>query len=324
MHTSGNVWAIVLAAGEGSRMALLTRALYGHDLPKQFAALDSEKTLLVRTMERVAPLVPPERTVVVVADAHETVARNQLADFPGVEIVTQPANLGTGPGILLPLAHVIARDPSARVVVFPSDHHVRRSERFNEAVERALRIAPTCESGVVLLGAVADQPSPDLGWIVRGARLRGQLGRAWRVQRFVEKPPHSVATRLFGMGSLWNTLVLAGSAQAIWQLAARHIAPQTELFERYLCRVGRPGVLHARAQLYRQLLPADFSRQVLQAADGLVVVALMAAGWFDCGTPERLLEWLGSSPEMEAQLRRIQAALARSGTTAVVPRVAVA
>src|SRR4051794_18629117 len=207
-HTRGNVWAIVLAAGEGSRMAPLTRALYGHALPKQFAALDGDRTLLQRTMDRIAPVTPPERTVVVVAEAFEALAREQLADYPGVEVVTQPRNVGTGPGILLPLSHVLARDPDANVAVFPSDHHIRRAEPFVEAVERALHVGEISESGVALLGAAAERPAVDLGWIVRGPRLGGQLDRAWRVHRFIEKPPESLAMLLLGAGSLWNTMVL--------------------------------------------------------------------------------------------------------------------
>src|SRR5438876_8830272 len=79
------LWAVVLAAGEGSRMAPLTRAIYGHELPKQFAALDGDQSLLQRTMERIRPVTPPERTVVVVSAAHAELAREQLAAYPGVE-----------------------------------------------------------------------------------------------------------------------------------------------------------------------------------------------------------------------------------------------
>jgi len=74
------LWAIVLAAGDGKRLAPLTRALYGRELPKQFAVLHRGRSLLQTTMDRVAPLVPPERTVVVVGRAHEGLARRQIAE----------------------------------------------------------------------------------------------------------------------------------------------------------------------------------------------------------------------------------------------------
>jgi mannose-1-phosphate guanylyltransferase len=323
-HKPTNVWAVVLAAGEGSRMAPLTRALYGHELPKQFAALDGDKTLLQRTMDRIAPVTPPERTVVVVSDAYEDLARTQLEPYPGVEIVTQPLNLGTGPGILLPLAHVLARAPGADVAIYPSDHHVRRAEPFCEAVERAIRISRLSESGIGLLGAAAERPAVDLGWIVRGRRLGGQMDRAWEVHRFVEKPPEPLAMLLLGTGGLWNTMVIAGKGRSLWDLSRRHIPEQTKQFEAYLESVGDPGLRETRDILYRQLLPADFSREVLQVARGLSVVPLIDSGWFDCGTPERLFEWLKATPEMHGLLQRLEAAVARAGARKAAASTAVA
>lgn len=312
VRAPGDVWAVVLAAGEGSRMAPLTRLLYGRELPKQFAALDGDQTLLQGTMDRIAPIAPAERTVVVVSEEHHGLARDQLAGYPGVEIVPQPANLGTGNGILLPLAHVMARDPQASVAIFPSDHHVRRRDPFVEAVRRAVRVSSEAESGVALLGAAAERPAVDLGWIVRGGRLGDHTDRAWRVHEFVEKPPEPVAMRLLGSGSLWNTMVVAGRAQAVWQLARRHLPRQALTFERYLRQLGAAGGGQLRRRMYEQLLPADFSRDVLQTARGLAVVPVIDSGWFDCGTPERLIEWLRETPEMAGMLTRLERAVARA------------
>src|SRR5689334_11977026 len=118
----GKLWAIVLAGGEGKRLAALTRAVYGRDVPKQFAALGSKRSFLQETMLRISALVPAARTLVVVSQTHARLADEQLADFPGVEIVLQPANLGTTAGVMLPLAHVLARDPEAIIAIFPCDH----------------------------------------------------------------------------------------------------------------------------------------------------------------------------------------------------------
>jgi mannose-1-phosphate guanylyltransferase len=274
-------------------------------------------------MDRIAPVTPPERTVVVVADGYEELARTQLAGYPGVEIVTQPMNLGTGVGILLPMAHVLSRDPRASVAIYPSDHHVRRTEPFCDAVERAVRIAGMSDSGVALLGAAAERAAVDLGWIVRGNRLGGQMDRAWEVHRFVEKPPEPLAMLLLGTGGLWNTMVIAGKARALWELARRHIPEQTRAFDGYIKQLGHGNGRTVRELLYRQqLLPADFSREVLQVARGLAVVPLIDSGWFDCGTPERLFEWLRATPEMEGLLARMETAVARANARKAASGVA--
>jgi len=135
------LWAIVLAAGEGKRLSQVTKSLYGWDIPKQFAALDGERTLLQQTMNRLATLVPPARTVVVVAEDRRELAELQLRQYDGVQIVSQPANAGTGPGVLLPLSVIKAQAPDATVIVTPSDHHVAGINGFVAALRRAQEVA---------------------------------------------------------------------------------------------------------------------------------------------------------------------------------------
>ncbi|HXU82139.1 MAG TPA: hypothetical protein VN914_12125, partial [Polyangia bacterium] len=132
------------------------------------------------------------------------------------------------------------------------------------------------------------------------------------VQRFVEKPPEAMAMLLLGTGGLWNTMVLAGRARALWELARRYIPEQTRAFDAYLLQIGSANLRQSRELIYRHLLPADFSREVLQIARGLAVVPLIDSGWFDCGTPERLFAWLRSTPEMHEQLGRLEVAVARA------------
>jgi mannose-1-phosphate guanylyltransferase len=71
-----DLWAIVLAGSEGTRLAPVTRLLYGCEVPKQFAFL-GDGSLLQRTMDRIAPIVPTHRTVVVVAQNRRQIAETQ-------------------------------------------------------------------------------------------------------------------------------------------------------------------------------------------------------------------------------------------------------
>jgi mannose-1-phosphate guanylyltransferase len=308
MHAkSDRLWAVVLAGGEGSRMASLTRLLYGRDRPKQFAALYDDRTFLQCTMDRIAPLVPPDRTVVVVGDAHESLARQQLDGYEGVQIVLQPGNLGTGPGLLLPLAHVRAQEARARVVVFPADHHVRRPEPFLEAAGHAVTAADKAPSGLALIGATAAGPATDMGWILPGKRTASNPGGALAVERFVEKPGGAEAWALLEEGGLWNTMVVAGRVAALWCLLRRCLPEQTREIERYALRIGHPDARATLEDVYRSMPPADLSRAMLQRIRGLLVVPMADAAWSDCGTPARLLECLQGTAALAkfvARLRR--------------------
>ena len=292
MRAAGLVWAVVLAGGEGRRMAPLTRSLYGHALPKQFAALDGERTLLQQTMDRIAPLVPPQRTVVVVSQAHESLARRQLRGYPSVLVVAQPQDRGTAPGVLLPLSYVRASHRGAQVVVLPSDHYVRRPRVLLEAVVQALKAAESARSGIALVGATADRPATDLGWIVPEAAAPRSTPSAFAVARFVEKPPQSEANALLKEGGLWSTMIIAGRVERLWREFRRHLPKQTQQFERYSRRLGASRARELLESAYRRLAPADFSQSFLQAVRGLSVVPMRDAGWSDCGTPARLFECL--------------------------------
>jgi len=303
-QTTERDWAIVLAAGQGRRLARLTRALYGRELPKQFAALDGEQTFLQRTMLRAARLVPAERTVVVVAKEHGALARTQLAEFPGVRVVEQPRDVGTLPGLLLPLAHVLAAEPRARVLVYPSDHHVRRLGPFDDAVTAAIEAIELAPARTVLVGARPDRAANDLGWIAQGHPL-GAAGAVRSVERFVEKPAPAVAARLFEQGALWNTLVVATDGATFWESALDMHRELAAPFERCRASVATEREESVRGEIYESIPTLDLSRDLLTARAGLAAVEMADAGWSDCGTPERLFECLEVSGELDWLLRRV-------------------
>jgi mannose-1-phosphate guanylyltransferase len=308
-----NRWAIVLAAGDGTRLRPITRMLYGHDLPKQFAALNSDRTLLQQTMDRLRPLARAEHTLVVVAEDRESLAKAQLAEFAGVQVVSQPRNLGTGPGVLLPLSVIKAHSPHAMVIVTPSDHVIPSTSSFLFAARRALSAARHAPSGLAVVGAEADRPAPDLGWVVpRGPGNGGAPDVDW-VEVFVEKPSIGIAKDLLGRGGLWNTLIVAGSVESFWRQAQRHMPHQTMLFTSYAEVLAQVDLTAEQDrtlldQIYQSIPAADFSRAVLQKARGMAVVKMKGSGWSDCGTPERLLTSLARAthlrPQWIAEVRR--------------------
>jgi mannose-1-phosphate guanylyltransferase len=306
-------WIVVLAGGDGTRLGSLTHALYGVAVPKQFAVLAGERSLVQQTIERAALLAPLDRVVVVVSAHHEALAREQLAPFPGVELVVQPKNLDTGPGLLLPLARIRARDPRGRVVFLPSDHHVANPAPLVSALRAAAR-GPGARR-VTLIGVVAEQPETEYGWIVRGRRL-GPRGLAHAVRRFHEKPDGTLAERLWSRGGLWNTFISAGPVATFWSLARTHLPAHASALERYARRIGQPDEAATLALVYQGMVPANFSRDLLAHAKDLAVVPVAGAGWCDWGSPQRVFQSLHGTPHLERLLQRIR--------TTAEPRLALA
>jgi mannose-1-phosphate guanylyltransferase len=297
-------WAIVLAGGEGTRLATLTTALYGHPLPKQFAAIDGGRSMLQATLARVEQIVDPERVVVIIGPAHVELAREQLRAFDGITLLVQPASLGTAVAILYGLAWIRAHDREAEVLMFPSDHYVADDRGFVEAAKRAA-VAGKHLDRLVLVGTTPDSADPEYGWIVPGAP--DDLGTA-AVERFAEKPDPDTAERLLRDGGLWNTFVFAAPATLLARLARTHLPVHAARFDAWA--FGGSSV----ADAFRDLASADFSRDVLQRASCLAVLAMPNVGWNDWGTPARVLASLRGKPA-ERQLRARIAR--RAGTDAV-------
>src|SRR5215470_9287009 len=141
-------WAMVLAAGEGSRLASLTTDRSGIAVPKQYCSLLGGATLLEDAMHRAATVVPVERIATIVAANHER-WWNGLRSSMGDRIVVQPSNRGTAHGVLLALLHILERDPNARILFLPSDHYVRDEHTLAAAMQSALDMS---DDTLVLLG----------------------------------------------------------------------------------------------------------------------------------------------------------------------------
>lgn len=104
-----NTWALVLAAGEGSRLRSLTTAADGTAVPKQFCSLLGGPSLLQEALHRAQSIAPRERICTVVAEHHRRWWQRALWSVPAANVIAQPANRGTAIGILLPVLHIRSR-----------------------------------------------------------------------------------------------------------------------------------------------------------------------------------------------------------------------
>jgi mannose-1-phosphate guanylyltransferase len=288
MTTRNQSWAIVLAAGEGSRLRELTTAS-GIATPKQFCSLRGGRSLLGDALARAARIVPRKRIVVVVAEEHQRFWERDLAGFPAENIVVQPRNRGTAAGILLPALAVLERDPEARLAFLPSDHFVAKEYVLESALRLALESLDETDGSLTLLGITPDSPESGYGWIVPAASNR--LLRP--VERFVEKPEPRTTLELFAAGALWNSFLFAVDGRALLRLYREHLPKMLDAFHHaYAATDARSTHL---AALYATLEASDFSRDLLQGErERLRLEIVPPCGWTDLGTPARVAACLAA------------------------------
>lgn len=292
--TSDQVWSIILAGGEGTRLRALVHRWLGRPKPKQYCAFVGTRSMFQHTLDRASRLTPPERMVTVVAHSHRHDALAQLDGRAGNTMLFQPANRDTAAGVFLPLTYIRARAPHATVVLYPSDHFVYPEERFLETVRRAVRIAESRPDRVVMLGVAPDRLELDYGWIQPGQPLTDLPGEPVQaVHSFLEKPDAAQADAAIRTGALWNTLVFAAKVDLLWTLGRQCLPDMMPLFEQLSQAIGGPEEGRVLEAIYRDMPAKNFSSDLLQRVpEQLAVVELTGVLWSDWGKPERIAETL--------------------------------
>jgi mannose-1-phosphate guanylyltransferase len=298
MAIARHEWALVLAAGEGSRLRALTTKPCGTAVPKQFCSLQGERTLLEDALARARGLIAPERICAIVAHQHRQwwSELDTLTRLGRDNIHIQPRNRGTGVGVLYSLLHIQARDPAAHVILLPADHYVRDEFLLRQSLRVALQRLEHGDERPVLLGIEPEENDPELGYILPGGR---DVGGGLKVSAFVEKPHAEVAAELIGAGGLWNAFIIASSVQTIVDMYMQRYAPivmeMKVIISRSLAADGAAVGWPAVVDMYERLPDLDFSRDLLQGQeDQLRVVRVPPCGWSDLGTPSRVARTLRS------------------------------
>lgn len=208
-------------------------------------------------------------------------------------VIVQRQNKETGPGILLSLLEVYKSFPGCTVVVFPSDHFILEEDLFMNHVQLACRAVARDGSRIGLLGVEPQDPDPEYGYIVPGAEIQSfGLNSLKRIELFVEKPNMQAAKKIATSGVLWNTLVIVSRCETLME-AIQCTTPQLyRAFQPVRHAIGTPDEQRVLEQVYRELRPVSFSRNVLEALpferrQALLVMRVEGVRWSDWGTEDQ-------------------------------------
>ena len=214
--------ALIMAGGRGERFWPKSRK----NLPKQFLSLtDDGKTMIQLTVERILPLVKMEDIYISTNRDYKELVRQQLPEIPEENILCEPVGRNTAPCIGLGAVHMRKKYEDAVMYVLPSDHLIKYTSIFLSTLTDAGEVAEQGEN-LVTLGITPDCPETGYGYI---KFLPDQmLGRAFEVDRFVEKPDLETAKEYVASEQyLWN------SGMFIWKVSTILKNLETYLPETY-------------------------------------------------------------------------------------------
>jgi len=179
-----------MAGGRGERFWPLSKKT----LPKPFIPLLKKETMIQETVERIKPLIPEERIIIVLSQDHFPVAQQQLPEIPVENFVIEPFGRDTAACIGLASLYIGRKDKDASMIVLAADHLIDDREAFFRTVTSSLKFLASNDY-IVTVGIKPTRPETGYGYIELGEKL-GSIDNEsfFSVKKFVEKPNLSTAS----------------------------------------------------------------------------------------------------------------------------------
>lgn len=272
-----HLFAVVMAGGSGTRFWPLSRRLR----PKQLLALaEKDRTLLASTIERVSPLIPPERVLIVTGQHLADATRAAAPTLPPHNVLAEPIAKNTAPCVAWAAYHALARDPDAVLAVLAADHFVVDRAAYLAVIGRAVEAA--ADGSLVTVGIKPTRPETGYGYLEVG----GEVGPGFShtVLRFVEKPDHDKAIEFLRSGRfLWNSGQFFFRADAIVRAFEAHMPELADAMSgvRRATSVGDEMGIVERAYASARSISIDHG--VMEKADKVRLIP-GDFGWSDVGS----------------------------------------
>jgi mannose-1-phosphate guanylyltransferase len=234
---------IILAGGSGTRFWPRSRRARA----KQVLALDGERTMIQRTVDRLEPLAQPQHIWVITNDLLSGAICGQLDCVPEEQVVCEPAARNTAPAAGLAAFLIERASPNAVLGMFPADHTIANVPAFLSTIEEAIAIAAVGEN-MVVLGIRPTRAETGYGYIETGdAAPNGAV----RVRRFTEKPNREKAEEFVAAGNYhWNSGMFIWSARTLANAMREHLPETAPHLEAIAAAFGTPSFKSVFAELY--------------------------------------------------------------------------
>jgi len=275
---------VILAGGSGARFWPKSRESF----PKQLLNITGTGTLVQNTFSRLLPSVAQEDIYLVTGERHavETCQQLEPLGFSPQRLIAEPVGRNTAAAIAWAAATLQPQRGDEVMAVFPADHEVVDTEKFDRALKLALQAA---EAGyLVTLGIHSSRPETGFGYIKKGAPLADADG-AFKVDAFIEKPDAENAQQMTESGGyFWNCGIFIWKISTLLEELKIHM-PDLHMQAIAANTVGNAGrfayqVLNPEGKkLFTQLPSISIDYGLMEKSQRAAVIPV-EFGWSDVGS----------------------------------------
>ena len=294
---ANNFYPVILAGGRGTRFWPLSRKR----MAKQLLPLNSKKSMIQETVERLLPLANVKQFWVITNDDLRDPIVRQLKKLDKKKILAEPVGRNTAPAIGLAAFLLAKHDPGAVIGMFPSDHVIADEKRFRADIQRAAEIAAQ-GANIAVIGIKPTRAETGYGYIEvssKGpkANAKSTPAGALAVRRFTEKPNAQTAEQFVKAGNFfWNSGMFVWGARTLADALREHLPKTAPLLEEIAASYDTRKFEKTFAKLYPQCenISVDYALLEPRSAKGEgksgIYCIPAGFGWNDLGSWTALYE----------------------------------
>ena len=281
-----SLYAVIMAGGKGTRFWPRSR----EKMPKHLLDIEGEKSLIRETVERIGPLVSPDRILVVTGRSHAVELIRRLPEIPAKNVIIEPVGRNTAACIGLAALHIQERCKDAVMLVLPSDHRIADEVRFRHTLSGAAVMADSGEF-ILTIGIKPSGPETGYGYIEQGdvVLTKGDL-EIRRVSSIREKPDIAQARKFLKSGYfLWNSGMFIWKASTILKQIKRFLPELYDGLLKIKAVIGSERQEDVIGEIYPSLPSISIDYGVMEKAENVLVIP-GNFGWSDLGSWDSLWE----------------------------------
>ena len=278
---------VILCGGAGTRLWPKSK----NNQAKQFIDFGGW-TLFERTLLRIKNKIYDSPVIVTNKSYLKLVKKFLLKHkFQQWFIILEPVKKNTNAAV----ASVIVshkqsiQDENVPIVIFPSDHLIENSSKFNNSLKKNIKYLN--DNDIFVFGIKPKHPSNQYGYFLTKKTSKGTD----KVTRFIEKPSITKAKKIIKKKGYWNSGIIFSTKMALQNSFDKHDIKTLGIVH-LACKEGKSkwltfgqGILYLNKKIFNKIKEKSFDYSILEKYKNINGVKLNIP-WTDLGNWKEVLK----------------------------------